>query len=293
MSGFDLVEKSRVRYFPPAISPIASLPVHLVADTGGLPMWCPACRADVAAELSQDSRRFRCARCGVELGVAKGALGTALPTPALPTDAERNARELLARWNAQNQLTAPAVIRTTAPMDPPHVPKTSTTSEGVSQKSDVAPAAASQRRKKRRLDRSSAIDVSLLPGLHETPPAKKPTSLGSTVGQMCAYFGIGLITCGTSVVLWGFFGGPENFAPTGWLVTTIGQMFLFLGVVTLISSGMEQTSADMAHRLDALGQRLIRMELLQREQVIRGPHRRRKNANSPAASSESPAADAA
>lgn len=255
-------------------------------------MWCPACRADVAAELSQDSRRFRCARCGVELGIAKGSLGAALPTPAVPTDAERNARELLARWNAQNQLAAPAALRSPGPNDPP---KPSIAIDNGSPDRDVVleaavpnvePAAEPRRRKKRR-----AIRVPEMPVLHEPPPVKKPASLGSTVGQMCAYFGIGLITCGTSVVLWGFFGGPENFAPTGWLVTTIGQMFLFLGVVTLISSSMEQTSAEMTHRIDALGQRLIRIELLQREQAMRGPHRRKEKLSS--GTSESRNADAA
>lgn len=252
-------------------------------------MWCPACRADVAAELSQDSRRFRCARCGVELGIAKGAPGAALPTPAHPADAERNARELLARWSAQNQLTAPAVIRPATPIDPPIVampPAAEATGQNDETKTQP------HRKTKRRLDRSMAADMP--PSiLHEPPSAKKPTSLGSTVGQMCAYFGIGLITCGTSVVLWGFFGGPENFAPTGWLVTTIGQMFLFLGVVTLISSSMEQTSADMANRIDALGQRLIRIELLQREQAMRGPHRRKKKSNLQSTSDDLPSVDAA
>src|SRR5262245_42005247 len=74
-------------------------------------MWCPACRADVAAELSSDSRHFRCARCSTELGTAIGSLGAVLPSPSSPTDAERNARELLARWNAQNSMTPPAITR--------------------------------------------------------------------------------------------------------------------------------------------------------------------------------------
>lgn len=248
-------------------------------------MWCPACRADVAAELSQDSRRFRCARCAAELGIAKGALAS-LPTPAVPTDAERNARELLARWSAQNLLAAPAVVRTTVPIDSP-----TSGPEAIQAIPPSEPQPVERRRKRRRVDRNMASDLiqQTLPLITEQP-VKKPASLGSTIGQMCAYFGIGLITCGTSVVLWGFFGGPEHYAPTGWLVTTIGQMFLFLGVVTLISSSMEQTSAEIAGRMDALGQRLIRIELMQREGILNVPHRRKKKMSG---SIESPSADAA
>ena len=100
-----------------------------------------------------------------------------------------------------------------------------------------------------------------------------------TVGQICAYFGIGLITCGTAVVLWAYFGGPMQFAPTGWLVTTVGQMFLFLGVVTLVSSGMEQTSAEVAARIDLLGQRLRRSERLHGEAESHRRKRRRESVN--------------
>jgi hypothetical protein len=92
---------------------------------------------------------------------------------------------------------------------------------------------------------------------------------------VCAYLGIGLITCGTAVVVWGYFGGPAQYAPTGWLVTTIGQMFLFLGVVTLISSGMEQTAAEVASRMETLGARLVRIESLQHR--LAGPHVRRRS----------------
>ena len=52
------------------------------------------------------------------------------------------------------------------------------------------------------------------------------------------------------MVITGYFGGPAHYAPTGWLITTIGQMMLFLGVVTLVSTGMEQTQAEMRESLD-------------------------------------------
>jgi len=91
------------------------------------------------------------------------------------------------------------------------------------------------------------------------------------IGQILSYIGILGLTAGTSFVIVGYFGGPASYAPTGWLVATIGQMLLFLGIVTLVSNGMEQTSAEvqqtvnsrideLSGRLESLGDKLIRIE---------------------------------
>ena len=69
-------------------------------------MWCAACRADVAAELSADNRRMLCARCQSELGTAAGAMDRT-PSAVRSQDTERNARELLARWSTQHLLEPP------------------------------------------------------------------------------------------------------------------------------------------------------------------------------------------
>lgn len=235
-------------------------------------MWCPACRADVAAELSLDSRHFRCARCSLDLGIAKGSLGAALPAPTLPSDAERNARELLAKWHAQN-LLSPAVSARTAvesaeAVPVPHVAVAESISPSIAL-SPQKPLSGKRRASHRRYSADSGSPA------QEAPIAVRSHSWGAAIGQMCAYFGIGLMTCGTSLVLWGYFGGPTGFAPTGWLITTIGQMFLFLGIVTLISSAMEQNSTEITTRMEVLGQRLIRIEMLQREQSLAGPHLQR------------------
>lgn len=249
-------------------------------------MWCPACRADVAAELSLDSRHFQCARCRTELGTALGSLGSArLSSP--PTDAERNARELLAKWNAQNLLDTSIgqrPIAEPAPASPPIADVPREQSRPLVSPAALPPGSPPRevrspaiRRKKRRTDPMALNrrlqEESIRTAVRETS-ARQPT-WGSTLGQMCAYGGIGLITCGTAVVVWGYFGGPASYAPTGWLVTTLGQMFLFLGVVTLISSGMEQTSGEVTARIEQLGQRLMRIESLQQSRFA-GPHTRRK-----------------
>ncbi|MFO1022240.1 MAG: hypothetical protein U0903_16340 [Planctomycetales bacterium] len=62
-------------------------------------------------------------------------------------------------------------------------------------------------------------------------------------GQLLAYAGVGALTCGTIMVLIGLHGARPELTPTGWLISTAGQMLLFLGVVTLVSAGMEQTGA--------------------------------------------------
>lgn len=225
-------------------------------------MWCPGCRADVAAELSLDSRHFRCARCNAELGQAAGSFGAALPVATKSTDAEQSARELLARWSAQNVLTPGS-----------HVSDAKADSLVKNEGNEVRETQAERIPKKRRVDRAEAQSIPI-PELTRHSYAPRPSNWSATIGQVCAYLGIGLITCGTAVVVWGYFGGPPQFAPTGWLVTTIGQMFLFLGVVTLISSGLEQTAAEVASRMETLGARLVRIESLQHQ--LRGPHERRK-----------------
>ncbi len=97
----------------------------------------------------------------------------------------------------------------------------------------------------------------------EVPPNRVPGRASWTVmaGNLCAYGGVGLLTCGTVMVMWSYFGGPANYLPTGCLAAAVGQMLLFLGVVTLISSGMEQTVAEVSWRIDHLAEEIHHMGL--------------------------------
>ncbi|MEX1231348.1 MAG: hypothetical protein WEB58_13970 [Planctomycetaceae bacterium] len=81
---------------------------------------------------------------------------------------------------------------------------------------------------------------------------KLQQSTQSIFGQILAYLGVGVLTLGAGCVLWGYFGAAHyaHLAPTGWLITTAGQMLLFLGVVTLIAGGLEQTNTLVNARLD-------------------------------------------
>ena len=121
-------------------------------------------------------------------------------------------------------------------------------------------------------------------GTHDHTPAphfnissafekKRHPGRGETIwGQLLAYAGVGVLTVGTGLVVWGYFGGPDSYTPTGWLLATAGQMLLFLGVVTLISGGMEQTTHEVTQRIEQLGDHIIRIERHTADQTLRGPH---------------------
>ncbi len=103
-----------------------------------------------------------------------------------------------------------------------------------------------------------------LRGPHFSParmqPPAKPMGWIAWFGQTLAYVGAATLTVGAGMVMIGYLGGPNYYAPTGWFTTTVGQMLLFLGVVTLVSAGMEQTTVEVASRIDTLGEQLNRME---------------------------------
>jgi hypothetical protein len=206
-------------------------------------MWCPTCRADVAAELSADHHRFLCARCQTEIGQAAGHRPPLTPHPV---ETERDARELLARWSTQSLL------------EPRSQPQPAVESVLMAETPPQAP------RRVRRLVRRPAEETQPPP-----PPEPIPRSVAdpartghwlSAVGHLAAYAGIGLLTCGTVLVILSHFGGPTSYAPTGWLVSTLGQMLLLLGVVTLVSAGMDETRADVARHIERLDERLRRYE---------------------------------
>ncbi len=283
-------------------------------------MWCASCRADVAAELSVDNRRMLCARCQTELGVAAGAPPSIGATPRT-LETERDARDLLARWSAQNLLDVPLpsvgagsyarpVEPTDAPLRKPDhrfdrstsaVPAPSASFMGAMRDKQNEPSVLPldrletaepdrdariprDRSRNLRMDDVAGREIYSINPLVPSKPASKPVDdqnaaipqhqtvnerhpavhrfrWSTLLGQLCAYAGVGLLTCGTILVMWSYFGGNPSYMPTGWLAAAIGQMLLLLGVVTLISSGMEQTVAEVAWRIDHLAEEIHHMGL--------------------------------
>lgn len=104
--------------------------------------------------------------------------------------------------------------------------------------------------------------------IHDEPRA---TNWLAACGQLLAYAGVLGLTVGSTLVVWGHFGGAEqqHYTPNGWLVATAGQMLLFLGVVTMVSGGLEQTTEEVRRRVERLNDRLARIEHTLRHQPPR------------------------
>jgi len=271
-------------------------------------MWCPNCKADVAAEVAADNRRVRCATCGVEISASVAFTGLAKT---------REARDLLERWASERKadspmraerspqrststVETPAIAGVSLEAKPPSAPlhrQERSSAQGIERsephnaiptrsayrvdpsQSLHGPAGQSQRAAQRHesarvhrhhefADGSPHFDIqSSILG-----PERKRTNWTSVIGQLVAYAGVALLTIGTTLIVWSYFGGPANYAPTGWLTTTAGQMLLFLGVVTLVSGGMEQTTEEVRTRIERLGERIIRIEQFARDQALSGPY---------------------
>ncbi len=288
-------------------------------------MWCPTCKAEVAAEVAVDNRRVRCATCGGEIPVPANFSGLAKT---------REARELLERW-ASERHTEPTPVRPSLSAGRVVTGTSRTISSGGgvsleaetafgSGRSDETLAARAESPQQEPPGASRRFDTAQnLAGPIGGEPARgsgvaygNPTAAGSSsramprhegervhrihgadfsgpnfdiqgslldtdrrktnwtyvLGQLLAYSGVALLTVGSTLVLWGYFGGPASYAPTGWLTTMAGQMILILGVVTLVSGGMEQTNEDVRVRIERLGERMIRIEQIARDHALRGPN---------------------
>ena len=123
----------------------------------------------------------------------------------------------------------------------------------------------------------------------ETPPPIVAIPTGTTTnplthstslwGQLLAYIGVLGLTVGGALIIWNGFGHAPLNTPTAWLIGTAGQMLLLLGIVTLVSSGLEQTHEDVNRQVRLLSEQLLRIESGQA-------------AESPAAPAPAPAPDA-
>lgn len=265
-------------------------------------MWCAQCRSDVATEVSDDGQSLLCTTCGGE--VRKVHL------PSLHPEI-RSARDLLARWTHEDLLDAPTAdasleaefdltaggaelddaarddgVELAADLDSSvPAPRSSTTwrvdsahPSGGLRRSAGAVGPPPEPRPSGAQPSHDRWDAGhpALPAPHFDVTAAisdgRQSGKGeATWGQLLAYAGVGVLTVGTALVLWGYFGGPANYAPTGWLIATAGQMLLFLGVVTLVAGGMQQTAHEVSARVQLLDHRMIRIEE-STQQILQGPH---------------------
>jgi hypothetical protein len=111
---------------------------------------------------------------------------------------------------------------------------------------------------------------SAMRGPHFEITTPRRSNLTSVTGQFLAYLGVLGLTVGTAMVIYGHFGGYSEYTPTGWLVTTVAQMLLFLGVINLVSGGIEQNNDDVSRRINTLGEQLLRIEQVTSD-AMKGP----------------------
>lgn len=268
-------------------------------------MWCPQCQADVATEIAADGQALLCTACGAEVRkvfapslhpetrsarelLERWASEDILhePAGAAPPIPEPHEPPPAAGEPARPK-SHPAAARGQAPAQKPRRPKAKFRIDGAhptqelvagapAREASTAPRAAV--RTPRQLPpgyRQDAAHTRIpaphldLQGLIEHP--EKSGRSESLWGQLLAYAGVGVLTIGTVLVLWGHFGQIAQYSSTGWLVATGGQMLLLLGVVTLVSGGMQQTTHEVSRRVERIGERIIRIEQSTRD-ILQGPH---------------------
>ncbi|MFV0445196.1 MAG: hypothetical protein ACK5Q5_16590 [Planctomycetaceae bacterium] len=270
-------------------------------------MWCPDCQADVATEVASDGQSLLCTSCGAEIRkvfapslhpetrsarelLERWAAEELLDGPDdnadLPPATGRAAPRRPAGEERRNRADGPADERQPARKKPAgpkfRVDAPHPTAEVI------AGRRATQPPQQPPVTPTAAAAQPLPPGYHQHPAhtavrpphfdvqavVENPETSGrseSLWGQMLAYLGVGVLTVGTVLVLWGHFGSVATYSSTGWLVATGGQMLLLLGVVTLVSGGMQQTTHEVSRRVEHIGDRIVRIEQSTRE-LLQGPH---------------------
>ena len=265
-------------------------------------MWCPNCRSDVAAEVSTDNRHVNCANCGGPIATplsgrtlsrtqqardllerwsrdrtpepaatnsdaarSPHAAGTQRATPVYAIQQEAavsNVSERMPPQRSGREASSPQ-----RRWDDGHVADDSFDGTHSAGNASLPSGIESDSRAKRPIHRFD--DRHAVAGPHVRLAGKSPTKWVSLIGQSLAYVGVLGLMAGACLVILGYFRGPATYAPTGWLITMAGQMLLFLGVVTLVSNGMEETTNTVANRIDRLDEKLLRIEAATSQ--LRGP----------------------
>lgn len=241
-------------------------------------MWCSSCQSEVAAKVSTDNNRLFCASCGKELDMGVHTHGL---------EKTREAQDLLKRWSSENQEELVPAGRQEI-HEPAHssVPPENHAASWEEEKpfidQKISEAIYSSQNHQRENftqtypaneKKSESVNFSQKSPV-QSPSISTTVDIQSTItrdkpqntnwvgffGQLLSYGGVALLTVGTCMVLLGYFGGKEGYAPQGWLISTVGQMALLLGIVTLVSCGIETSSNEITNHITSLDERILRIE---------------------------------
>ncbi len=82
------------------------------------------------------------------------------------------------------------------------------------------------------------------------------------MAQLTTGCGVIGLTIATILLLYSRFymPGADSLFAAGWVIAAVSQLILLLGIVMLVSAGMQQTSQEVASRVNHLGERLSRIE---------------------------------
>lgn len=244
-------------------------------------MWCPTCQSDVAAEVSLDHQQVCCANCQTELA------GTA--TGSQPITPLQDAREILARWSSRDSLpsastAAPegtdqvarraetAMIGGSAEsgqlkQERPSADLPNTNSPASRVRTGIMPIPESDSVTVPMNEFHEGVDLLRVHEAMEVEPSPGGTWL-SGVAQVMAFAGVGGMTVGTAAVIWGYFENISNYLPLGWLVLTFGQMMLFLGLITMVSTGMDDSRNRILGEMGEISSRLRTLETTRKEPEV-------------------------
>jgi hypothetical protein len=259
-------------------------------------MWCSSCQAEVAAKVSTDNNRLFCASCGKELNIAVANSGQEktreaqdllkrwsnqsnqeeLVTTASTASGSSESESISAVENAKASCSLPENSeRDHSSSDHENKFIENRISEAVyPSMSDSKSNETGQQDHNIPEDRQPETIPFPVPSQSHNPNLSSSVDIQSTItrdkpqntnwvgffGQILAYGGVGILTVGTCMVLMGYFGGKEGYAPQGWLITTVGQMALLLGIVTLVSCGIESSSSEVTNHIASLDERILRIE---------------------------------
>jgi hypothetical protein len=177
------------------------------------------------------------------------------------------------------------------PASPNPLDTVAATLAGYSEQKPAQPSNAPTRTDSPQHDQSPSTDSTAPAKSPVESPAKIPagattsrlTHSTSLWGQLLAYVGVLGLTAGGALIVWNGFGHAPLNTPTAWLIATGGQMLLFLGIVTLVSSGLEQTNEDVNRQIGelarGLSEQLSRIEMNGSGLCGTAPHSRHTAAN--------------
>ncbi|MBD3674629.1 MAG: hypothetical protein HUJ26_13990 [Planctomycetaceae bacterium] len=201
------------------------------------------------------------------------------PEPEPEAESEEAEPEPVAEDSPDSEIASEEIVHSEPETTPEPVAEQQAEEEDAPDELETAPIAEEQAHfRPRRIDAAQPVAMNSAPHIdiqqlidERLAQEKKGINWLVLAGQWLSYLGVLGLTAGAALVVYGYFGGHPEMTPKGWMLTTAGQMLLLLGIVTLISGGLEQSNDEVNTRIELLGEQMLRFERETKEQLLRGP----------------------